>query len=149
MEVILLENIAKLGVLGDRVSVKSGHGRNYLIPQQKAVPATEANVEVFESRKAELQQQADEKLTAAQARGAQIEALNVSITSKAGEEGKLFGSITVRDIADAVASKGVAIEKSEVRLPDGPLRELGDYEITIHLHTEVECVLKVAVIAEA
>ena len=149
MEVILLENVSKLGILGDRVSVKSGYGRNYLIPQQKAVPATEANVEVFESRKAELQQQADEKLNAARARGEQIEALNVSITSKAGDEGKLFGSITVRDIADAVVAKGVAIEKSEVRLPDGPLRELGEYEITIHLHTEVECVLKVTVIAEA
>ena len=149
MEVILLENVSKLGILGDRVSVKSGYGRNYLIPQQKAVPATEANVEIFESRKAELQQQADEKLNAARARGEQIEALNVSITSKAGDEGKLFGSITVRDIADAVVAKGVAIEKSEVRLPDGPLRELGEYEITIHLHTEVECVLKVTVIAEA
>ena len=149
MEVILLENVSKLGILGDRVSVKSGYGRNYLIPQQKAVPATEANVEIFESRKAELQQQADEKLNAARARGEQIVALNVSITSKAGDEGKLFGSITVRDIADAVVAKGVAIEKSEVRLPDGPLRELGEYEITIHLHTEVECVLKVTVIAEA
>jgi large subunit ribosomal protein L9 len=149
MEVILLENVSKLGVLGDRVSVKSGYGRNYLIPQQKAVPATEANVEVFESRKVELQLQADEKLNAARTRGDQIEALNVSITSKAGDEGKLFGSITVRDIAEAVVSKGVAIEKSEVRLPDGPLRELGEYEITIHLHTEVESVLKVAVIAEA
>jgi len=149
MEVILLENIAKLGVLGDRVSVKSGYGRNYLIPKQKAVPATEANVEVFESRKAELQQQADEKLSAAKTRGEKVEALNISITSKAGDEGKLFGSITVRDIAEAVNSRGVTIEKSEVRLPDGPLRELGEYEITVHLHSEVEAVLKVAVIAEA
>jgi len=149
MEVILLENVAKLGVLGDRVSVKSGYGRNYLVPQQKAVPATEANVEVFESRKAELQAQADAKLNAAQARGEQIDALNVSITSKAGDEGKLFGSITVRDIAEAATTRGVALEKSEVRLPDGPLRELGEYEITIHLHSEVEAVLKVAVIAEA
>jgi large subunit ribosomal protein L9 len=149
MEVILLENVAKLGVLGDRVSVRSGYGRNYLVPQQKAVPATEANVEVFESRKAELQKQADEKLAAAQARAEKIEALNISITSKAGDEGKLFGSITVRDIADATSARDVALEKSEVRLPDGPLRELGEYEITIHLHSEVEAVLKVAVIAEA
>ena len=149
MEVILLENIAKLGILGDRVNVKSGYGRNYLVPQQKAVPATEENVKVFESRKAELQLQASDKLNVAQGRSEQIEALNVSITSKAGDEGKLFGSITVRDIAEAATSRGVTIEKSEVRLPDGPLRELGEYEITIHLHSEVEAVLKVAVIAEA
>jgi len=149
MEVILLENIAKLGILGDRVNVKSGYGRNYLVPQQKAVPATEENVKVFESRKAELQLQASDKLNVAQGRSEQIEALNVSITSKAGDEGKLFGSITVRDIAEAATSRGVTIEKSEVRLPDGPLRELGEYEITIHLHSEVEAVLKVAVISEA
>lgn len=149
MEVILLENVAKLGVLGDRVTVKSGYGRNFLVPQQKAVPATEANVEIFESRKAELQELADEKLSAATERGEQLEALSISITSKAGEEGKLFGSITVRDIAQAVNSRGVTIEKSEVRLPGGPLRELGEYEITVHLHAEVEVVLNVAVIAEA
>lgn len=149
MEVILLENVAKLGVLGDRVTVKSGYGRNFLVPQQKAVPATEANVEIFESRKAELQELADEKLSAATERGEQLEALSISITSKAGEEGKLFGSITVRDIAQAVNSRGVTIEKSEVRLPGGPLRELGEYEITVHLHSEVEVVLNLAVIAEA
>ncbi len=148
MEVILLENVAKLGVLGDRVTVKSGYGRNFLVPQQKAVPATEANVEIFESRKAQLQELADEKLSAAKERGEQLEALSISITSKAGEEGKLFGSITVRDIAQAVNSRGVTIEKSEVRLPGGPLRELGEYEITVHLHSEVEVVLNVTVIAE-
>lgn len=148
MEVILLENVAKLGVLGDRVTVKSGYGRNFLVPQQKAVPATEANVEIFESRKAQLQELADEKLSAATERGEQLEALSISITSKAGEEGKLFGSITVRDIAQAVNSRGVTIEKSEVRLPGGPLRELGEYEITVHLHSEVEVVLNVTVIAE-
>lgn len=149
MQVILLENIAKLGDLGDKVSVKSGYGRNYLIPQQKAVPATAENIEEFETRKADLQAQAGQKLTQAETRAESIDALKISITSKAGEEGKLFGSITVRDIADAATSRGVAIEKSEVRLPEGPLRELGEYAIDIHLHSEVNAVLKVEVIAEA
>ncbi len=149
MQVILLENIAKLGDLGDKVSVKSGYGRNYLIPQQKAVPATAENIEVFEARKVDLQAQASQKLTQAQTRAESIDALKISLTSKAGEEGKLFGSITVRDIADAATSRGVVIEKSEVRLPEGPLRELGEYEIDIHLHSEVNAVLKIEVIAEA
>ncbi len=148
MEVILLEKIVKLGDLGDKVSVKSGYGRNYLVPQRKAVPATADNVADFEARRAELQQHADEKLKGAQDRAGKIEALNVSITSKAGEEGKLFGSITVRDIAEAATSRGVTVEKSEVRLPDGPLRELGEYEIAIHLHSEVNAVMNVKVIAE-
>lgn len=148
MEVILLEKIAKLGDLGDKVTVKSGYGRNYLVPQNKAVPATAANVADFEERRADLQKQADEKLKTAMSRGEKIEALNVSITSKAGEEGKLFGSITVRDIAEAVTSRGVELEKSEVRLPEGPLRELGEFEITIHLHSEVNVILAVKVIAE-
>ncbi|MFP6805974.1 MAG: 50S ribosomal protein L9 [Pseudomonadales bacterium] len=148
MEVILLEKIAKLGDLGDKVTVKSGYGRNYLVPQNKAVPATAANVADFEERRADLQKQADEKLKTAMSRGEKIEALNVSITSKAGEEGKLFGSITVRDIAEAVTSRGVELEKSEVRLPEGPLRELGEFEITVHLHSEVNVILAVKVIAE-
>tara|TARA_B100000959_G_scaffold261426_1_gene298963 strand:- start:519 stop:968 length:450 start_codon:yes stop_codon:yes gene_type:complete len=148
MEVILLESIAKLGDLGDKVSVKSGYGRNFLIPQHKAVSATADNVEAFEARKAELQRNAEDKLIRATARAEQIEALELSLTSKAGDEGKLFGSITVRDIAEAAAALGVEIEKSEVRLPEGPLRELGDFEISVHLHTEVNAVLKVSVIAE-
>ncbi len=148
MEVILLENIAKLGDLGDKVSVKAGYGRNFLIPLQKAVPATADNLEAFEARKAELMQQANEKLELAQARAEKIAALKISITSKAGEEGKLFGSITVRDIAEAATSRGVEIGKSEVRLPDGPLRELGEYEVDVHLHSEVNTVLKIVVIAE-
>ena len=149
MEVILLENIAKLGDLGDKVNVKSGYGRNFLIPQKKAVPATAANLEEFETRRAELEKIANEKLDTAKARAEQVEALSVSIATKAGEEGKLFGSITVRDIADACDAKGVAIEKSEVRLPEGPIRELGEFEIDIHLHPEVDAVLKLAVVAEA
>ena len=110
--------------------------------------ATAENVEAFEARKAELQRNAEDKLVRATARAEQIEALKLSLTSKAGDEGKLFGSITVRDIAEAAASLGVEIEKSEVRLPEGPLRELGDYEINVHLHTEVNAVLQVSVIAE-
>ncbi len=149
MEVILLENIAKLGDLGDKVNVKSGYGRNYLIPQKKAVPATAENLAIFEERRAELERVAAERLEEAKGRAEQIEALSVSVTAKAGEEGKLFGSITVRDISDAVTSKGVALENSEIRLPEGPIRELGEFEIAIHLHPEVDTVLQLAVVAEA
>ena len=148
MEVILLENIAKLGDLGDKVSVKSGYGRNYLIPQKKAVPATNDNMANFEARRAELQAIADEKLRVAQIRAAEIAALDVRVYAKAGDEGKLFGSITVRDITAAIGARGVEVEKSEVRLPDGPLRELGDFEIQIHLHPDVNAVLSLSVAAE-
>jgi len=149
MQVILLENVANLGSLGDKVSVKAGYGRNYLIPQQKAVPATEDNVVRFEERRAELQAAADTKLAEAQRRATEIEALDITITTKAGEEGKLFGSITVRDIADAVAAQKVVIEKGEVKMPEGPIRDLGEYEIRIQLHSDVSTILKVGVIAEA
>ena len=149
MEVILLETIAKLGDLGDRVTVKSGYGRNFLIPQKKAVPATFENLEVFEARRAELEKVAGEKLADAHGRAETINSMAISIQTKAGEEGKLFGSITVRDIAEAAKAKGVALEKSEVRLPEGPIRELGDFEIDVRLHPEVGAVLKLAVVPEA
>ena len=149
MEVILLETIAKLGDLGDRVTVKSGYGRNFLIPQKKAVPATFENLEVFEARRAELEKVAGEKLADAHGRAETINSMAISIHTKAGEEGKLFGSITVRDIAEAAKAKGVTLEKSEVRLPEGPIRELGDFEIDVHLHPEVGAVLKLAVVPEA
>ena len=149
MEVILLERVANLGDLGDKVTVKSGYGRNYLMPQKKAVPATKENVASFEVRRVELQKVADEKLAECRARGAKISALEVTITAKAGDEGKLFGSITVRDIVDAVAAQGFELEKSEVRMPEGPIRDLGEHEVDIHLHTEVNVKLKVGVIAEA
>lgn len=149
MEVILLESIAKLGELGDKVNVKSGYGRNFLIPQQKAVPATADNLLQFEARRAELEKAANEKLAEATTRAEKISELSVTITTKAGEEGKLFGSIGVRDIADACEAKGVPLEKSEVRLPEGPIRELGEFEIDVHLHAEVNAVLKLAVVAEA
>jgi large subunit ribosomal protein L9 len=147
MEVILLERVANLGDLGDKVSVKSGYGRNYLMPQKKAVPATKDNIASFEVRRAELQKLADERLATATTRGTKISALEVTITAKAGDEGKLFGSITVRDIVDAVLAKGVDIEKSEVRMPGGPIRDLGEHDVDVHLHTEVNVILKVGVIA--
>ena len=149
MEVILLETIAKLGDLGEKVNVKSGYGRNFLIPQRKAVPATAENLEVFEARRAELEKLAGEKLVDAQGRAETINALSVSIETKAGEEGKLFGSVTVRDIAEAAKAKGVSLEKSEIRMPEGPIRELGEFDIDVHLHPEVDAVLKLSVVPEA
>ena len=150
MEVILLEKVDNLGGLGDKVSVKSGFGRNFLIPKGKAVFASAENVELFEARRAELEQQAAEKLAAAEARKAQIEALEdgVTITHKAGEEGRLFGSVGTVDIAHACSEAGVEIAKSEVRLPEGPFRVAGEYEVTLHLHTDVNATLKVTVIGE-
>ena len=148
MEVILLETVAKLGDLGDKVSVKSGYGRNFLIPQRKAVPATAENIRLFEERRSELESAANDKLSEAKTRAEQIEALSISLTAQAGDEGKLFGSITVRDIAEAAEAQNVMIEKSEIRLPDGPLRELGDFEVVIHLHPEVDANLRVSIVAE-
>ncbi|NCF21048.1 MAG: 50S ribosomal protein L9 [Haliea sp.] len=149
MEVILLENIGNLGDLGDKVDVKAGFGRNYLIPKGKAVPATEDNVAQFEARRAELEAAAAEATSAAEARAEAINALGlISIAANAGEEGKLFGSIGTRDIAEAVSAAGCDIDKSEVRLPEGALRELGEYEITIQVHGDVTAMIAVAVIPE-
>lgn len=149
MEVILLEKVANLGDLGDKVTVKSGYGRNYLVPGKKAVPATQENVKVFEARRAELEKAAAEALAAAQARGEKLAALeNVVIKSNAGDEGKLFGSVSVADIADAVTAAGVEITKSEVSMPEGPIRMIGEYDIDVHLHTDVAETIKVVVEAE-
>lgn len=149
MDVILLENIGKLGDLGDRVTVKAGYGRNFLIPQGKAVPATAANVETFEARRAELEAAAAETVAVAQARAAQLaELVQITIEANAGEEGKLFGSVGTKDIADAITAAGVEISKSEVRLPDGALRDLGEFEINIHLHPDVDAIITLAIIAE-
>ncbi|PCM43786.1 50S ribosomal protein L9 [Marinobacter sp. ANT_B65] len=148
MEVILLEKVANLGSLGDKVNVKSGYGRNYLLPYGKAAPATEANVKAFEERRAELEKAAAEKLATAQSRAEALEGSSFTVTSKAGDEGKLFGSIGVRDIADVITAAGTDVEKSEVRLPEGPLRATGEYEIELHLHTDVEVTVKLAVVAE-
>ncbi len=149
MEVILLENISNLGTLGDKVDVKAGFGRNYLIPQGKAVPATEGAIAQFEARRAELEAAAAEALAAAEARAAAINALEaITITANAGEEGKLFGSIGTRDIAEAVCAAGVEVDKAEVRLPEGALRELGEYEVNIQVHGDVNGVIALVVIAE-
>ncbi len=149
MEVILLENISNLGGLGDKVDVKAGFGRNYLIPQGKAVPATEEAIAQFEARRAELEAAAAEALAAAEARAAELNAMQlVTIEANAGEEGKLFGSIGTRDIADAVTAAGVAVDKAEVRLPEGALREVGEYEINIQVHGDVTAIIALAVVAE-
>lgn len=147
MDVILLQRIKNLGKLGDKVSVKAGYGRNFLIPQGKAVAATEANTAAFEARRAELEKQEAEVLAAAQARAEQLNEVNIVITAKAGDEGKLFGSIGTRDIADAVTAAGVEIAKSEVRLPEGALRNTGEYEISVQLHSDVFATVKVNVVA--
>ena len=149
MQVILLERVGKLGDLGDKVNVKAGFGRNYLIPYGKAVPATESNVADFEARRAELEAAAAEKRGAAEARGAQLAEVAITIEANAGDEGKLFGSIGTRDLADAITKAGVEVSKSEVRLPMGVIREIGEYEIDIQLHSEVTQAVKVSVIAEA
>lgn len=148
MEIILLENVANLGGLGDRVNVKPGYGRNYLVPHGKAVPATAINIAEFESRRAELQKEADAQRHAAETRAARINALSIRILANAGEEGKLFGSVTVRDIADEATAAGVEIDRSEIRLPSGPLREVGEYQVEVYLHPEVSAHVSVAVEAE-
>lgn len=148
MNVILLEKVHNLGNLGQTVNVKSGYGRNFLIPQGKAVPATPGNVAKFESRRAELEQAAAERLTQAEARKAKLEGIAVTVTHKAGDEGKLFGSVGTHDIADAITQAGVTVEKREVRMPEGVIRQLGDYEIDVELHSDVVATVKVSVIAE-
>ena len=148
MQVILLEKIRRLGNLGDTVDVRPGYGRNFLIPQGKAVSATAANKAHFEARRAELEKKQAEVLAAAQARAAKLADLTVSIAAKAGDEGKLFGSVGARDIAEAVSKAGVEVEKSEVRLPNGALRMMGEYEIELGLHTEVSATVKVVIVAE-
>jgi len=149
MEVILLENISNLGGLGDKVDVKAGFGRNYLIPQGKAVPATAAATAEFETRRAELEAAAAASLTSAETRAAAVNALGlISIEANAGEEGKLFGSVGTRDIAEAVTAAGCEIDKSEVRLPEGALRDLGEYEVAIQIHGDVTATVAIAVIPE-
>ena len=149
MEVILLDKIAHLGGLGDKVSVKSGFARNYLFPQGKAVMATKDNLAAFEARRAELEAKLADVLAAAQARAAQLSALtNVTIATKAGDEGKLFGSVGTRDIADAITAAGVPVAKSEVRMPNGVLRTTGEHEVDFQVHSEVFAKLVVNVVAE-
>ncbi|MDU7786556.1 MAG: 50S ribosomal protein L9 [Aggregatibacter aphrophilus] len=149
MQVILLDKIAHLGKVGDQVNVKSGFARNYLIPQGKAVMATKANIEHFEARRAELEEKAAQALATAADRAARLEALgSVTIAAKAGDEGRLFGSIGTRDIAEAITAKGVEVAKSEVRLPNGLIRTLGEHEVTFQFHGEVFSHLNVVIVAE-
>lgn len=150
MNVILLDKVANLGSLGDNVIVKSGYARNFLFPQGKAVPATKSNTEMFEARRAELEAKVAEQLAAAEARAAKVtELAEVTIASNAGEEGKLFGSIGTRDIADAITEAGVEVAKAEVKMPEGAIRDLGEFDLAIQLHPEVTATVKVIVIAEA
>lgn len=150
MQIILLDKVANLGGLGDNVTVKSGYARNFLFPQGKAVPATKANIEKFEARRAELEAKLAADLAAANDRAAKIAALGeVTIASKAGDEGKLFGSVGTRDIADAITEAGVKVSKAEVKLPNGTLRETGEFDIDLQLHAEVIATVKVVVIAKA
>ncbi len=148
MNVILLEKIRNLGDLGDSVTVAAGYGRNFLIPQGKAVPATKENIKHFEERRAELQAAADEKLAKAQARAEQLAGLTVTIAANAGDEGKLFGSVGTADIADAVTAQGVELQKKEVRMPEGAIRQTGEFTFEVHLHPEVEANIKVIVVGE-
>ena len=150
MQIILLDKVANLGSLGDQVNVKAGYARNFLIPQGKAVPATKKNIEFFEAKRAEFEAKLADVLKAAEAKAMQINALEkVTITSKAGDEGRLFGSIGTRDIAEAVKARGVNVSKSEVRLPNGVLRTVGEHEVSFQLHSEVFAKIIIDVVAEA
>jgi large subunit ribosomal protein L9 len=148
MEVILLDKVGKLGNIGDKVAVKAGFGRNFLLPQGKAVAATATNIAEFETRRAGLEAAAAAKKAEAEARAAKLAELSVTIAANAGDEGRLFGSIGTRDIAEAITAAGVEVTKAEVRLPEGALREVGQYEIDVQLHSEVTQVVTLAVVAE-
>lgn len=148
MEVILLEKVANLGALGDQVKVKPGYGRNYLIPQGKATPATLENIARFEQRRAELEREAAEALAAAQARAGKLEGLELTLTAKAGDEGKMFGSVGTADIADGLKAAGHEVERQEVLLPEGAFRQLGEYEVQLRLHADVDATIKLVIAAE-
>lgn len=149
MDVILLEKVGKLGTVGDKVTVKAGFGRNYLVPQGKAIAATKHNTAEFEARRAELEAAADDRKTAAEGRAKLLAAHELfTIIAKAGDEGKLFGSVGTRDIADAITAAGVEVAKAEVKLPQGTLRDTGEYDVDIQLHVDVTCTVKLVISAE-
>lgn len=148
MEIILLQKIENLGAMGDRVKVRPGYGRNFLVPTGKAKPATPENIAEFEAMRAELEKVAAESLAAAEARRDQLADLSITIAARAGEEGKLFGSVGTGDIADAVCAAGVAVERHEVRLPEGPFRQVGEFEVPLHLHSDVNATIKLVITAE-
>lgn len=150
MEVILLEKIHNVGDLGDRVSVKGGYGRNYLIPKGMALPATASNIKVFEQRRAELEKQATESFNAAQSRAKRLEGMTVTVAARTAQENKLYGSVGPHEIADAVSARGEPVERSEVRLAaGGPIRETGEYEVSLLLHPDVEVQITLVVEPEA
>ena len=148
MDIILLQKVANLCNIGDRVKVKSGFGRNYLLPQGKATLATPDNVKRFEERRAELEKAAHEHLSSAEQRATQLKEFKLVIPAKAGTEGKLFGSIGTNDIAEAATKAGHPLARSEVRLPTGPLRMIGEYSVELHLHADVDFALPVVIVPE-
>jgi len=148
MELILLQKVKNLGNLGDKVTVKPGYGRNYLVPQGKATAATEANIAEFEKRRADYEAKADQQLAGAEARKAKFAEASVTVKANASPEGKLFGSVGPRDIADAFTQAGLALDKSEVVMSEGPLRHIGEFEVNVHLHADVNTTVKVIVAAD-
>jgi large subunit ribosomal protein L9 len=148
MQVILMEKVANLGNLGDVVKVKDGYARNYLIPQGKAKRATEANLKAFETKRAELENAQSEALGKAQERATKLEGLTLQITQKAGPDGRLFGSVTNYDIVEALEKQGHEVERSQIRMPQGPLKQVGDYQMQIALHTDVTITITVSVLGE-
>ena len=149
MELILLQKVVNLGVLGDKVSVKPGYGRNFLIPYGRAVPATAKNIAEFETRRAEYETKANDIHAASEARKAKLDGASVTIKANASTEGKLYGSVSPRDIAEAFTAAGFPLNKSEVSMGDGPLRRTGEFDIHVHLHADVETIVKVTVVPEA
>jgi len=148
MNVILLDNVENLGGIGDLVSVKAGYGRNYLLPQGKAALATKENITEFEARRSDLEKAAAEDLNAAKAREELIQGMELVISANVGPEGKLFGSVGPIDIAEAFSKVGVEAQRSEIRMPDGPIHEVGEFKIGVHLHTEINVEVTVNVVAE-
>ena len=148
MQVILMEKVVNLGGLGDVVKVKDGFARNFLIPQGKAKRATQKNLKEFEERRSDLEKKANEHLTGAQERAAKLEGMKIDIAQKAGVDGRLFGSVTNADIAEALGKQGLTIKKAEIRMPTGPLKHLGEFPIVVHLHADVESNITVHVVAE-
>jgi len=147
MEIILLQKVANLGNIGDKVKVKPGYGRNFLLPSGKAALATAANLKKFEARRAELEKAASDSLTRAQGRARELENFKLDLRAKAGAEGKLFGSVGTADIAEELTKAGIAIERSEVRLPGGPIRLVGEHHVKLHLHSDVEIDLPITITA--
>jgi len=148
MQVILMERIENLGALGDIVNVRSGYARNYLVPQRKAKIATKINLEAFEEIRAELEAAEAKVIAAAKERCTAIEALTIEVTANAGPEGKLFGSVTNHEVAEAIIAAGAEVERKEIRMPEGPIRMIGHYEVGVHLHSDIDAVIKVTVMNE-